>query len=325
MRRRYGRVDPALEAVHARLAERGLVSPDPTAVPIDEARAGSARYWRALGEGAPPMARIATEAVVGPGGPVPLKLLVPEGADIPAPAALYLHCGGFALGDLETHEGLARDLAAASGAVIAMPHYRRTPEHPFPAAFEDSLAAWHWLADEATCARHGLDRRRLGMAGDSAGGNLVLGLAAALRDGAGLPPAAAAMIYPMLSRPTDTASMRTYMAGPGLTASRLAWFWERYLPGGAHADDPRAVPWGVSLDGLPPLALFLSECDVLADNTWDLADRLAAVGATFTLDVFEAATHGFIAMPRLHPPAADAVATIGRRLAERLGTPALSA
>lgn len=325
MQRRYGPVDPALEAVYAALAEQGLVSPDPAAMPIAEARAGNERYLRHLGQGAPAMASITVRNIPGPAGPVPVKILRPEAADIPSPALLYLHGGGFTFGDLDTHEGLAATLAAESGAVVVMPHYRRTPEHPFPAAWEDSLAAWLWLSREETVAELGLDHRRLGLAGDSAGGNLALGLSAALRDGAGPRPAAAALIYGMFSRRTDTRSHREYAAGPGLTAPRLAWFWERYLPAGKGADDPRAVPWLVSLPGLPPLSLFLAECDILADDTWDLAERLDAAGVAYSLDVFPNATRGFIALSRLYGPAADAMATIGRRIAERLGAPGLSA
>lgn len=325
MKRRYGPIDPALERLYATLAERGLVSPDPTAMPIGEARAGNVRYLTHLGEDAPEMAAVSVLDIPGPGGPVALKVLRPEGMDIPAPGLLYLHGGGFAFGDLETHEGLARHLAARSGTLVAMPHYRRTPEHPFPAAYEDSLAAWRWFSSDTTVATLGLDRRRLGMAGDSAGGNLALALAAALRDGAGNRPAGVALIYPMLSLRTDTPSHRAYAAGPGLTSARLAWFWARYLEGGTRDDDPRAVPWHVAVPGLPPMALFIAECDVLADDGWDLADRLAAAGVPFTLDIFESATHGFIQLSRYYPPADDALATIGRRIAEMLGTPSLSA
>jgi acetyl esterase len=325
MQRRYGQIDPALEAVYAALAEKGLVSPDPAVMPIAEARAGNERYLKHLGHGAPAMAAITLREIPGPGGAVPVKILRPEAADIPAPAVLFLHGGGFTFGDLETHEGLAATLAAESGAVVVMPHYRRTPEHPFPAAWEDSLAAWTWLTRAETVAELGLDHRRLGMAGDSAGGNLALSLAAALRDGAGPVPAAAALIYGMFSRRTDTVSHRTYAAGPGLTAARLAWFWEQYLPGGQGADDARAVPWLATLEGLPPLSLFIAECDILADDTWDLLPRLEAAGVPATLDVFENATHGFIALSRLYAPAADAMATIGRRIAETLGAPRLSA
>ena len=325
MRRRYGTIDPALERVYAELAERGLVSPDPTALPIAEAREGNVRYLRHLGEGGPEMASVTVTEIAGPSGTVPVKVLSPPAADIPAPGLLYLHGGGFAFGDLETHEGLARHFAAKSGAVVAMPHYRRTPEHPFPAAYENSLAAWRWLASKATATTLGLDARRLGIIGDSAGGNLGLALAAALRDGAGLVPAGVALIYPMLSLRTDTPSHRAYAAGPGLTAQRLAWFWARYLDGGTRHDDPRAVPWHVSLAGLPPIALFIAECDVLADDGWDLADRLAADGVPFTVDLFENATHGVIQLARYYRPAEDALATIGRRLAEMLGTPRMSA
>jgi acetyl esterase len=325
MQRRYGRIDPALEAVYAALADEGLVSPDPAAMPIAEARAGNVRYLNHLGQGAPAMAAITVREIPGPGGPVPVKILRPEAADIPAPGLLYLHGGGFTFGDLETHEGLAATLAAESGAVVVMPHYRRTPEHPFPAAWDDSLAAWTWLTAPATVASLGLDARRLGMAGDSAGGNLALSLCAALRDGAGTPPASAALIYGMFSHRTDTESLRTYEAGPGLTAARLAWFWEQYLPGGQGVHDPRAVPWLATLAGLPPLSLFIAECDILADDTWDLADRLKEAGVPYSLDVFGNATHGFIALSRLYAPAAEAMATIGRRIAETLGATRMSA
>ncbi len=325
MQRRYGRIDPALEAVYATLADEGHVSPDPTVMPIADARAGNVRYLTHVGAGGPEMASVTVREIPGPAGPIPVKILRPEGADIPAPAILYLHGGGFAFGDLDTHDGLARHLAAESNTVVVMPHYRRTPEHPFPAPYEDSLAAWNWLTSAATVTTLGLDHRRIGLAGDSAGGNLGLALAAALRDGAGQVPAGAALIYGMYSRRTDTRSQAAYTAGPGLTSPRLAWFWDAYLPGGVGADDPRAVPWNVSLEGLPPLALFVAECDILADDTWDMAQRLEKAGVTFTLDVFPNATHGFIQLSRFYGPAGDALSVIGRRIAEMLGSPGMSA
>jgi acetyl esterase len=325
MQRRYGPIDSSLAQLLGELAEQGLISPDPMAMPIGQARVGNVRYLMHLGAGAAEVASIVLRDIPGPAGPVPAKIIRPHGADIPAPGLLYLHGGGFAFGDLETHEGLARELAARSSAVVVMPHYRRTPEHPFPAAYEDSLAAWRWLAAEATCTALGLDHRRLGMAGDSAGGNLVLALCAALRDGGEALPAGAAIIYGMLSRRTDTRSHATYAAGPGLTDARLAWFWEQYLPGGKGGEDPRAVPWLAALRGLPPLALFVAECDILADDTWDFAERLAKDGVPFTLDGFPGLHHGVIQLSRLFPPASDALSVIARRITEMLGAPGMSA
>jgi acetyl esterase len=231
----------------------------------------------------------------------------------PAPALLYLHGGGFAFGDLATHERLARNFARECGAVVLLLDYRRTPEHRYPAALEDALDAFAWLNTQA--AELGIDPARTGLLGDSAGGTLALATARALTDADSWPARALGLIYPMASMEHGSRSHQLYGDGSfGLTTKGLEWFWRQYLRDDRDHADPLALPGQASLANLPPIALFIAECDALADDSWRLAERLEAARHPHSLEVFTGMTHAFIQYDAMFPPAAAALATIGQRM-----------
>ena len=210
-------------------------------------------------------------------GGVPARLYVPN--DAPG-ALLYLHGGGFALGDLVSHDGIARRLAARTGWAVLMPDYRRSPEHPWPAADDDSAAAGDWLVGR------GFDR--FVVVGDSAGAALALG--EALRSPGRY--AAQVLVYPFVD--PSCASYAADLAVTDLPIARCEMFWRLYLQGAdASADPALGVLGGGSLAGLPPTLIQLAEDDVLTPTGRSLADRLRADGVATEVELFPGVQHGF--------------------------------
>jgi len=210
-------------------------------------------------------------------GGVPARLYVPN--DAPG-ALLYLHGGGFALGDLVSHDGIARRLAARTGWAVLMPDYRRSPEHAWPAADEDSAAAADWLVGE--------DFDRFVVVGDSAGAALALG--EALRSPGRY--AAQVLVYPFVD-PT-CASYDADLAVSDLPMERCEMFWRLYLQGADVSADPAlGVLDGESLADLPPTLVQLAEHDVLTATGRLLADRLRTDVVQTEVEVFPGVQHGF--------------------------------
>ncbi len=210
-------------------------------------------------------------------GGVPARLYVPES---PSGALLYLHGGGFALGDLVTHDGIARRLADRTGWAVLLPDYRRSPEHPWPAAAEDAAAAADWLAGT------GFDR--LAVLGDSAGSALAIG--EALRHPERY--VAQVQVYPFVD--PSGASYDATLTGADLPIERCRLFWRLYLQGADGADDPalHVLDRG-DLRGQPPALVQLAELDVLTPTGRRYAERLAAAGVPTRVEVFPGVQHGF--------------------------------
>src|SRR4051794_15348584 len=211
----------------ARLAERGSVPPG--ALPVDEARRRSARAPAPLGA-RPRLPLTATDrTVAGAAGPLSARLYVPHGAETPGPLLVYFHGGGWAEGSAATHEPSCRLLAHLSGVRVLSVDYRLAPEHPYPAAVDDAVAAYAWAAHNA--AALGGDPGRLAIGGDSAGANLAAVVALAARDDEALPDAAfQLLLYPVTDLGARSPSYRTFATGYVLTASGMEWFAGKYLP-----------------------------------------------------------------------------------------------
>lgn len=304
-------IDPGIRQALEHLAGLGLVTPDPVIAGIEAARRLNEAYFGYLAEPMPAVARVELLAIEGPGGPLDVKIVTPD--DAPARAALlYFHGGGYAFASLHTHERLMRVLARAAGASVIGLDYRRTPEHPYPAALEDARAAWRWLT-------HGGDGRfgsiPRGVFGDSAGAHLALTLALRLRDAGESPPDALALAYGMYDRTLSSASHARYGDGSyGLSTARMGWFWRQLLSRPEDAHDPFAVPALAEAAGLPPVAAFIAERDCLADDTRALVTQLATAGVPHSVDVFPGMPHAFLHLGALAPAADAALGLIGRRL-----------
>ncbi|MEN9627969.1 MAG: hypothetical protein RJA10_1196 [Pseudomonadota bacterium] len=247
----------------------------------------------------------------GAGGIRPARLYAPSLETLPV--LLYLHGGGFVIGSLETHDSLCRQLALRSGCAVLALDYRLAPEHPFPAAVDDTWAALRHLA--AAGAELGLDPRRLAVGGDSAGGTLAAVAALLARD-AGLPLRAQLLITPGTGAHADTPSHRLFANGFLLDAAAIAWFFDHYIPY-HHRPDWRFAPLlADDVDGVAPACVVLAECDPLVDEGLAYADRLRAAGVAVELELFRGLTHDFIKMGRQlkeAPVALEAAATFLRK------------
>ena len=221
-----------------------------------------------------------------------------------ARALLYLHGGGYCVGSINTHRHLAADLSRAAGLRVLVLDYRLAPEHPFPAAVDDAVAAYRFLLDS------GLDRRALAIAGDSAGGGLTAATLLALRD-ADLPlPAAAALLSPWLDLTQSGESMESRAAvDPMVQRASLQRMADAYL-NGADARTPLASPLFADLRHLPPLLIHVGTAETLLDDSRRFAERATSAGVDATLEVWDDMVHVWHAFGFVLPEARDANARI---------------
>jgi len=227
------------------------------------------------------------------------------------PVLLYLHGGGFTIGNLETHDSLCRQIALRSeGAVLAL-DYRLAPEHRFPCAVDDSWAALRWLAAHA--GELGLDASRLAVGGDSAGGTLAAVTAIHARD-IGVPLRLQLLITPGTTAHADTPSHREFAHGYLLEAETIAWFFDQYIAHEQRRDWRFAPLEADDVDDVAPACVVLAECDPLVDEGIAYADKLRAAGVAVELDLVRGVTHDFIKMGRVLPEAAASQALIGAAL-----------
>jgi acetyl esterase len=232
------------------------------------------------------------------------------------PVMLYLHGGGFTIGNLETHDSLCRQLALRSGAAVIALDYRLAPEHRFPVAVDDAWSAMEWLA--ANGAALGLDGQRLAVGGDSAGGTLAAVCAIHARD-IGLALRLQVLITPGTTAFADTPSHRKFAHGYLLEAEGIAWFFDQYIARGQRTDWRFAPLEADALEGVAPACVVLAECDPLVDEGVAYADRLRMAGVAVDLEIARGVTHDFIKLGRMLPEAQAAQASIGSALAAALG------
>jgi acetyl esterase len=252
-----------------------------------------------------PLARVEPLTLAGR----PARLYAP--APQPLPALLYLHGGGFVIGSLETHDSLCRQLALRSGCAIVALDYRLAPEHPFPAAVDDTWAALRSLVEHPAAA--GIERL-VGVGGDSAGGTLAAVAALHARD-RGWPLALQLLITPGTTAHADTASHKLFAQGFLLDAATIAWMFDHTIPH-AHRRDWRFAPLEADVDGVAPACVVLAECDPLVDEGLAYADRLRAAGVPVQLELLRGVTHDFIKMGRALREAHDALAAAAAAIQE---------
>jgi acetyl esterase len=270
-----------------------LVAPGPPAhlLPVQEARINHVQESEALCGPSEPVGEERDLCVPGPGGDVPVRAYnVPGAGDALRPMVVYLHGGGWMLGSVETYTTPVRRLAAQSGAVVLSVDYRLAPEHRFPAALDDTLAAVRWAAAEG--ASVGGDPARIAVAGDSAGGNLAAVAARRLRDE--VPLRLQALVYPVTDAGLNTPSYREFGEEHGLTAATMGRFWELYLDG-ADGTDPDVSPLRAEdLSGVAPAWVLTADHDVLRDEGEAYAAALERAGVDCALVRWPGAIHGFI-------------------------------
>jgi len=242
--------------------------------------------------------RTLQQEIDGLNGPVTLR--VHRGIGAPrtgARAVLYLHGGGWVVGNLSSHDEICRWLANLGNAVVVCPDYRLAPEHKFPAGLEDCMAALRFMAENA--GELGIDPARTSVAGDSAGGNLAAVLALLARDGLVPRLAAQILIYPNTDARQTADSYRRFGDGFGLTAATMAWFRDHYVRTPDDIMDWRVSPLlSSSLAGAAPAFVVIAGHDILADEGAAYAERLRAEGVPLVLRPWPGQIHGVVSMGR---------------------------
>lgn len=246
---------------------------------------------------------------------LPLRIYRPQ-LDTPAPAMMYFHGGGWVLGDLDTHDTLCRKLAAATRRTIVAVDYRRAPENRYPAALHDCYAATSFVAKQAS--RLGIDGKRLGVAGDSAGGNLAAAVCLRSRDESGPSVDCQVLIYPVIEPDFDTESYQAFAVEHLLTRETMQWFWKQYADDLPTAGLQYAALQNASLEALPPALVMTAEYDVLRDEGETYAKRLQAAGNRVTIRRYPGMLHGFVHFSGLFDDGNHAIQDIAEYLDQQV-------
>ena len=228
-------------------------------------------------------------------GDVRVRIVRPPDAVGTLPAILYMHGGGWVLGNAHTHDRLVRELAVGTGAAVVFVEYDRSPEAHYPVAIEQGYATAQWIVREG--AANQLDQDRLAVAGDSVGGGMTAALALMANDRGDVRFVQHSMYYPVTNAAMDTGSYEQFAEGYFLAAKGMAWFWDAYLPDVERRSEPYASPLRASdeqLAGLPPAFLIVDEADVLRDEGEAYAARLRSCGVDVTTVRYDGITHDFM-------------------------------
>jgi acetyl esterase len=280
--------------------------------------AGSAQPWsiaevrRAADQSQPeptpdqPRVSIHDMGIPGPGGDMPSRVYLPTG-DGPHPILMFFHGGGFVALGADSLDYLCTRLCAWTNCMVISVGYRLAPEHPFPAAPDDCLAATRWAFSHA--GPLGGDPSRIAVAGTSAGACLAAVVSQRARDEGGPALCAQVLFYPVTDYPgSPTTSYMTFAAGHGLTRAQMIWFWEQYLPDKTLADHPHASPLRIDrAAGLPATHVVVAECDPLHDEGVAYVEKLTRAGVDTVLQDVEGVNHGFLRFVGTLPQAEHAI------------------
>jgi acetyl esterase len=252
-----------------------------------------------------PVARVEDRAIAGPASPIPLRIYAPrEGEGLPV--LVYYHGGGFVIGDLDSHDSICRRIAVAADCLVVSVAYRLAPEAPYPAAVEDSMAAFDWCA--AHVGEVGGDPTRLAVGGDSAGGGLAAYVAQQRRERI----CYQVLIYPYMDPNADTGTRRACTDVFPIDKPTIDWFNELYVPDAARHSEVGAAPGLVEdVTGLPGAIVLTAGLDPLCDEAKAYADRIAAAGVPLTYHCDPGTIHGYLGMGKLLPHAERAIEKIG--------------
>lgn len=260
---------------------------------VEQARSALAMLCTMGGRSAAAIASAQDRTIPGPAGDIPVRIYTPTGVG-PFPALCFFHGGGFVLGDLKTHDGVCREIAAGAECVVVAVDYRLAPEHKYPAAADDCEAAVRWTVEHA--GELNVDAGRVAVGGESAGGNLSAVVAQRLRDRGGPGLVAQLLVYPAARLVGDpTASMLANAEGYFLEVKDMEWFMDHYF--GADTASAALVDaspgFAADLAGLPPALVITAEFDPLCDDGEFYAGALKQAGVETTLTRYDGAIHGF--------------------------------
>jgi acetyl esterase len=242
-------------------------------------------------------------------GDVRVRIVKPAGATGTLPAILYVHGGGWILGNAGTHDRLVRELAVGADAAVVFVEYDRSPEARYPVAIEQAYATAQWIVKEG--ATEGLDASRLAIAGDSVGGCMTAAVAILAKQRGDVRFVHQSMYYPVTDAGQDTGSYREFADGPYLLARSMAWFWDAYLPEVDKRSEITASPLRATLEdlaGLPEAFLIVDENDVLRDEGEAYARKLTAAGVRTTSIRYNGTLHDFMMLNPVRGTAATTAA-----------------
>ncbi len=254
------------------------------------------------------VAKVENRTIPGPGGEIAIRIYWPQGADSKdLPVVLYIHGGGWVIADLDVYDSSPRALANATGAIVISTHYRQAPEHKFPAAHDDTWAAWLWTLTNAKSL--GGDAHRIAVVGESAGGNMAAAIAIRARDEGIQAPLHQVLIYPVTDASVGTTqSERENVNSKPLGTPALTWFYEKYLANAADKTNPRFAVLNADLHGVAPATIVLAQIDPLRSEGEAYAERLRAAGVAVDGKQYDGVTHEFFGMGAVIDKAKDAVA-----------------
>ena len=254
--------------------------------------------------------------ITGAAGQIPARVYTPDGAG-PFPVIVYFHGGGWVIGNKQVYDGGARGLAKQANAVVVSVDYRLSPEAKFPAAWDDSLAAYKWtLANAATIKG---DPKKLALAGESAGGNLAVATAIAVRDAGLQAPLHVLAVYPVAQTSLTTESYTEHAMAKPLNKAMIEWFVDKLTTSPANLKDTRLQLVDAKLQGLPPVTLISAQIDPLQSDGVMLEKALRTAGVAVERKNYDGVTHEFFGMAAVVAKAKDAQEYAGQRLKKAFG------
>ncbi len=308
-------LDPQVAKLIAQEAERGRV---PYAeMTVAEVRAGAFEELALAGD-PEPVFEVTDRYIPGPTADLHIRIYRPTATE-PVPAVVYLHGSGWVVCNIDNSDTAVRAFANRSGCVFVAVNYQKAPEHPFPVALDDADATLRWVTENAVTL--GIDANRIGVGGDSAGGNLAAALCLRFRDGNGPRIAHQLLIYPVLDCSFDTASYIENASGYLLERDDMRWFFDQYLVDPAQAGDPLVSPLRApDLSGLPRALVVSAEYDPLRDEAELYAERLRDAGVPVRVSRYDGMIHGFAWMSGVVERTQVLYDEVGRELRDALST-----
>lgn len=286
-----------------------------------DATAAAARVMG--GDGLPEaVGDVRDRSFAGPAGPIPLRLYWPkdvEPDDAGLPVVLYIHGGGWVIADLDVYDASPRAIANAAGAIVVSTHYRQGPEDKFPAAHEDTFAAYRWVL--ANASNFGGDPRRVAVVGESAGGNMAANVAIRARDEGLQAPLHQVLVYPVANNDMASPSYLENANAKPLGKAAMGWFVQHTFHDASEAADPRiALAQRRDLAGLPPTTILLAQIDPLRSEGELLGQALRQAGVPVVVQQWDGVTHEFFGMGAVLEEAREAQALAAGELRAAFGT-----
>ena len=282
--------------------------------PAEVREAASSKWQPEYLARADQVANIEYRYISGPTAELPIKIYTPEGVG-PFPAVVFFHGGGWVAGNIEINGVQHQQIAYNARAVVIAVNYQKAPEHKFPIPFDDCYATLEWVVKNSEYLN--INRDEIGIAGDSAGGNLAAAVALKARDHNGPKIAFQILIYPAVDYKFDYPSMIENATGYSLTTQGMKWYWDQYMATEADLENPYFRPMAEKdLKNLPPTFTLTAELDPLRDEGEIFAKKLEAAGVRSVLKRYDSLIHGFALMQGFLPEARTAMEDIAEHIRE---------